>query len=64
MHLIMYSTGESFFRALAEALEKKNPNAKSDVDRLIEFVRDRTGFKITNAQLQHDSKVLLTLGVK
>lgn len=59
-----FSTGKIFHKALAEALETVNPNAREDMKRIQAFVDEHTGFKCVSAGLDANKRLKLTLQAK
>ncbi len=61
---MVYSTGTVFNKALAQALESVNPNAREDIKRIQAFVDEHTGFKCVSAGLDANKRLKLTLQAK
>lgn len=57
------STGTVFYKALAEAMIAKqaSPEARVDLERICEFVDNKTGFRVTNKSLAKGAKFRIVI---
>lgn len=58
------STGKLFNKALADALESVNPNAREDMEKIQVFVDEHTGFKCVSVGLDGQKRLKLKLEAK
>jgi hypothetical protein len=50
------STGTEFYKALADAQLKPNTDARSDLEKIKQFVAENTGFKVVRANITDEGR--------
>ncbi len=59
-----YSTGTAFYKALADAIVKRNENAREDIESIKRFINARTGFHVSAVSLREGRDLIIKCRAK